>query len=123
MKIKATIGCFMLFGMPMAGQVNDEYIGRWENKEKSAVIDIYAVNDMYYGKLVVPAVAGTPVILVQMKRKKNVLYGGTFQNTAKHTENEARVRLINDSTFVLKEFTGIFRHRSKWFKKRKEIKR
>ena len=101
----------------MYPQVPDQYIGCWEDDGKTTVLEIYLIENMYNGRISTfdkPAIKKD--ILIQMKRKKDILFGGTFYDTESHREYEVRIRLVNDSVFVMKVFSGFFRKRSKWHK-------
>lgn len=117
--LKIVACCLVLHSGLLFAQQTDPFLGSWQSEDKTDVMIIHVIGDAYYGryekldkeklKLI-----ENRYILIQMKRKGNVLFGGTFYNIRRRTENEAKVRLINDSTFVLKEFSGIWRKRSKW---------
>lgn len=112
---KVAVYCFLMGICPLSAQVNDPYMGRWKNENQTAIIEIYTIDNQYHGHAITADDAKRD-LLIQMKREKNVLFGGTFFNAKKRTEHEARIRLINDTVFVMKVFSGIFRKRSKWHK-------
>lgn len=105
----------------------DDFKGVWENEDKTVRIEIFLENEAYHGRLlyadgnIFPKTRHVNAnhVLTQMKRKGNVLYGGTYRDHSTQNENEARIRLINDTTFTMKVFNGWFGKHYKWHKVKK----
>lgn len=123
MAIIKSAAYFFLLGWSLSVQETDRFAGRWEIEDKTIVMEMYRDDGAYHGRVVslngkAPKEEEDRIILIQMQREKDVLFGGTFYSVKDRRESEAKIRLINDSLFVMKVFSGVFRQRCKWHKLR-----
>lgn len=94
----------------------DKFIGVWINKLDKEEIEIYKEGNYYYAK------TNSTVVLIQMVfENETKLYGGTYFDKEKNTELEAKVKLIDDSTLMIKLINGIRIFNKKIIFKRKII--
>ena len=119
---KTLIAVLLLMGGFHEEKQQDDFIGFWEDEKKSLRMEIYYGNDYYQGRII--AIEGKDpdlfregaykIILIQMKRNNNVLYGGTYRDYMTIDENEARVRLVNDSLLRMKVYRGFSGYTVRW---------
>lgn len=111
----------MLFSWDTTSQQQDHFIGKWENEDRTMIIEIYSEEQLYNGCIISLTdrkcqAQIDKIILIQMNRNQNILFGGTFIEVGKNSEYEARIKLVNDTTFIMKIYCGLFRQKQKWHK-------
>ena len=102
------ICCFFL--QNALSQNTDNFIGIWQNDKKTITIEIYKLENSYYGKLLKTTFKTNnrnqnEDIIVQMKKdSEKVLYGGTYYNSNLNKSYEIKLRSIDYNTFYMKRF-------------------
>jgi uncharacterized protein (DUF2147 family) len=95
--------------------VKDYFIGTWSNQNQ--IVEIYKMDDSYYGKLLFNSETNQnmiKVILIQMKKRHNTLYGGTYYDISIGKEYEAKIKLKDTNTLGFTGFYGIFNKKDYW---------
>ena len=95
-------------------QAQDNFLGFWENEDKTQIIEIYKSDSSYYGKIahLKKTDSKEQVILIQMKKRDDkVLYGGTYFDENLNKEYEVKLKLKNKDTIKIIGFYGFLNKR------------
>jgi uncharacterized protein (DUF2147 family) len=101
-------------------QSQDNFIGFWENDEKTINIEIYKLEDSYYGKLIKASSlkfrkqVGSNILIQMKKESDEVLFGGTFFDFEHNKEYEVKLKLIDKNHFYLKRYFRFLNKRHYW---------
>ena len=102
------ICCFFL--QNALSQNTDNFIGFWENEEKTITVEIYKLENSYYGKLLKTTFKITDqnsydnLIIQMVKRSEKVLYGGTYVDLSTNKSYEIKIKLKDNNHFFMKRF-------------------
>lgn len=98
----------LLFCLVLQAQPKDNFIGNWTTDDGS-VITIYVQDSSYYAK------TNGKFVLIQMTKKSDTqLYGGTYYDEKVNTEYEAKLKLTDSNTILLKILNGLSNKRIVW---------
>lgn len=101
----------LLFFAAPAALAQQSFIGNWESRDKSSVVQIYEQELQYYAKVIAgknPETIGKVVLMQMEKKSDNHLFGGTYHDSELKSEYEARLRLLDNNTIRMKILTGLF---------------
>ena len=98
----------LLFCLVLQAQPQDNFTGNWKADDGS-VITIYVQDSSYYAK------ANGKFVLIQMIKKSDTqLYGGTYYDERLNTEYEAKLKVTDSNTILLKILNGLSNKRIVW---------
>jgi|SRR6218665_1821517 len=98
----------LFFCLVLQAQSQDNFVGDWKADDGS-VITIYVQDSSYYAK------TNGKFILIQMIKKSEIqLYGGTYYDEKLNTEYEAKLKLTDSNTILLKILNGLSNKRIVW---------
>lgn len=108
--MKIYIALFVLaFATAMKAQSQDNFIGNWRTADGKQTIQIYLQDSSYYAK------SNDKEVLIQMTKKSDTqLYGGTYYDEELKTEYEAKLKLKNSNTILVKILNGLSNKRIVW---------
>lgn len=118
--MKNTISLFLFFFINKNIYAQDKFLGFWTNESKTQTIQIYILNERYYGRLVdsdsLYRKTNTQVLIINQmdKRGKNVLFGGTYFDEITKNEYEIKIKLVNENCFFLKRSRRLFSKKKYW---------
>ena len=120
--MKSTTNKFFLLLMISwisGSSAQNNFIGYWQNEDKTIVMQLYQQNSEYYAKVIANASETQSIILIQMKKKSDKrLFGGTFYNPILKSENEARLKLTDENTIRMSVLSGLFNNIILWHRVR-----
>jgi uncharacterized protein (DUF2147 family) len=102
-------------------QAQDNFLGYWANKDRTQIIKIYKEDTNYYGEIIFRKditlkEIKNKIVLIQMKKKRKMLYGGTYFDYNLNNEYEVKLELDNDKTINFTGFYGILNIYNVWHK-------
>jgi uncharacterized protein (DUF2147 family) len=106
----------------MKSQTNDNFIGFWMNEDNSQTIEIYKLENSYYGKLIHTNILNSSNkvnnnVIIQMKKKsEKVLYGGMYDDLINKNQYEIKLKLTDQNHFYLKRFFRFLNKRYYWYR-------
>lgn len=113
---------FLVFTAAANSQTKDGFIGHWINTDKTTTIEIYKMEESYYGKIInstTPKLQDlkNEIIIVQMReRNEKKLYGGTFYDILNNNQYEIKMKLIKPNQMVVIRANRIFPKKQYWNK-------
>ena len=120
-KIKTYLVCiFLLINTSMKSQTKDNFIGFWINDDNSQTIEIYKLENSYYGKLIHTNIPNSSNkinsnVIIQMKKdSEKILYGGTYDDLRNNKHYEIKLKLTDKNHFYLKRFFRFLNKRHYW---------
>lgn len=120
MKIYALFILLLINGSIKSQSNKDQYIGIWENEEKTIQIEMFKTGSSYSGKISKVTNANYEqklnVIIINSMifRRKNILYGGTYSNLKTKKEYEIKLKLVSENHFYIKRPHRIFGKKEHW---------
>ena len=115
--IKKILLGLLLFWMTEQTFAQDDFIGKWETNEGKLCIEIYEEDSYYYGKIKRSEKKNriNEIILIQMIKKSDTkLFGGTYYDDELKSEYEAKLKLVDKNTMILKVLNGLFNEVMIW---------
>lgn len=98
----------LALGLVLQAQKKDNFVGNWTANDGS-VITIYIQDSSYHAKI------NDKVVLIQMEKKSDTqLYGGTYYDEKSKTEYEAKLKLTDSNTILLRILNGLSGKRMVW---------
>lgn len=98
----------LFFGLVLQAQSQDNFLGNWKADDGS-VITIYVQDSSYYAKA-----NGTFILIQMIKKSDTQLYGGTYYDEKLNTEYEAKLKLTDSNTILLRILNGLSNKRIVW---------
>ncbi len=122
--IKTYLVCILLLiNASVKSQTKDNFIGFWINDDNSQTIEIYKLENSYYGKLIhtnIPNLSDkiNSNVIIQMKKySEKVLYGGTYDDLINKSDYEIKLKLTDQNHFYLKRFFKFLNKRHYWHRR------